>query len=462
MTMAQLEGLGWQWRENGVVLCVQISGRKMQVFVPLNRVWHAFASEMAKVGCPFNVAVGEPITVSGLFGSIVHAVSSVAKAVVPQAIQKAATTVVNTAKSYATHALNAVTSIPLIGPLAQATTSMLTQPLQIAEQLAKGGRIDRVAFNSLKTAIANAKTVAPYAQAVLSFVPGVGQGLSGAIGAAAALASGQSINEAMLAAVKGALPGGPLAQSAFSVATDAMQGKPITDIALNAIPGMTPAQKNAVKSAVSIAQSIAKGQNVQTGLADALMKQLPPDAAKAIQLGIALGHAKSIQGAAGTIASMARPPSLSSALNAAKLQSLTAAGNAAAKAIQAGQVTPQALTAVQNGLAAKSAFSSIFSQATAGHPVAQEIVTAMQRAVPTPPAAAVLKGARPRVGAPFIPRYSQNQNHAAVGALLTNWRHPPQLAQHHVSPPAQHAPSWMRGAPSIFNPPRQFRAAYAR
>lgn len=448
MSMQTLEGLGWQWRENGVIVCVQISGRKMQVFVPLNRVWHAFASEMAKVGCPFNVAVGAPITVSGLFSSITHAVSSVAKAagsvakaVVPQAIQKAAATVVNTAKNYAGQALNAVSSIPLVGPLAQATTSMLTQPLAIAEQLAKGGRIDRVAFNNLKSAIANARTVAPYAQAVLSFVPGVGQGLSGAIGAAAALASGQSISEAMIAAARGALPGGPLAQSAFSVASDAMRGKPITDIALNAIPGMTPAQKNMLKGAMNLAQNLAKGGNVTQGMLNMAMAAFPPDVQKAIAIGTALGHAKSLQDAAMGIAQIAKPPSLASAASAAKLAAAHALGTAAAQAIQAGRGSPAAMQAVQAGLQARQAYTNILTQAQQGHPVAREIVTAMVQRAPAAPAAAVLRGARPRVGAPFIPRYSKDPNAAAVGALFTDWRH---------------------GHPSIWNPPRVMHRAFAR
>src|SRR6478752_497453 len=117
MSMNTLRGLGWDWRENGVVLKVQTaSGQTMQqeVFVPLNRVWKEFAGEFAAVGCPLPMAVGEPLTVGGLFSSIAHAVSSAAKGVAKgvssvakatgvTAVTKAAAKVAKVATNYAQH-----------------------------------------------------------------------------------------------------------------------------------------------------------------------------------------------------------------------------------------------------------------------------------------------------------------------------------------------------------------------
>jgi hypothetical protein len=83
----------------------------------------------------------------------------------------------------------------------------------------------------LNREVASFKEVGPYVQMVISFVPGIGQGISGAMGVALALANGQPIDKALIAGVESALPGGPLARMAFTivanVADAAIQGKPI-------------------------------------------------------------------------------------------------------------------------------------------------------------------------------------------------------------------------------------------
>ncbi len=442
MSMHTLQGLGWQWRENGVLICVQLSGcQKMCVFVPLNRVWHEFSKEFAAAGVPLPIQVGAPITVSGLFSSIAHVVKSAASAVTHNPVTKAATAITNTAKNYAQHAVNAISHIPVIGPIANATASLMTTPLRIAEQLARGGRIDRVALAGLKSTLANARTLAPYAQAVVSMVPGVGQGMSGAIGAATALASGQSITAAMEAAVKGALPGGPLAQAAFSVASDTLHGKPLTQIALNAVP-LPPAQKVALTNAVHMAKDLAAGKNVSHAILDAAMAQLPPTVRQAVQIGAALGHAKSIQSAAGQLARIAAPAGAAAVQNAARLAALHQAGMYGAQMIQRGQSSPAAVAAVRNGLAARDAYSAIMSQASQGHPMARQIVGAVMSRMPALPPAVLFGGNRPRVGAPFRARYSTAP---AVGA------------PHH-----RPEPSWMYHPATPFHTPRRFHAVYAR
>src|SRR6478752_1725708 len=302
MSMNTLRGLGWDWRENGVVLKVQTaSGQTMQqeVFVPLNRVWKEFAGEFAAVGCPLPMAVGEPLTVGGLFSSIAHAVSSAAKGVAKgvssvakatgvTAVTKAAAKVAKVATNYAQHAVSALGKIPVIGPLANAAGKLMLLPANTVNQLAACGRIDRVALGSLKSALANVKAIAPYAQTVLSFVPGVGQGLSGAIGASMALAAGQSISDALLAGVKGAIPGGPLAQAAFSVASDVMQGKQITTIAINALPGLSPQAKAAmlqgIGAAIGQAKSIQDAARAAAGAATGLVSNVQKGVAAAAQI----------------------------------------------------------------------------------------------------------------------------------------------------------------------------------
>ncbi len=98
----------------------------------------------------------------------------------------------------------------------------------------------------------------------------------------------------MLQGIKGALPGGPLAASAFGAASALAQGKSLDEAALSSLP-LPPEQKAALKTALSVAAKLSKGENVaHTVLAEALTK-LPPDVAKAVQTGIAVGHAVTIQ-----------------------------------------------------------------------------------------------------------------------------------------------------------------------
>lgn len=106
-----LTGFGWEWRQDGVILTLTIDGAPVRVFVPLLWVWDELHKHMLAMGCPMqDLAVGEPLSVGNIFGSVVHAVShavsgaahaanAAAKAVVPKAIQKAAVSVVSRAAS---------------------------------------------------------------------------------------------------------------------------------------------------------------------------------------------------------------------------------------------------------------------------------------------------------------------------------------------------------------------------
>jgi len=388
--IALIKRLGWDWRDDGaglglgpgVLMSVVINGQTLRAFVPLVHVHLAFDDELQKVGCVGMAmsSVGAPQSVGGLFSSISKAFKSVAKAVVPKVIQKAAASVVNVVKKVGT----AVTKIPVIGTIVKAAGTLANLPLQSTAALLDGRRIDRVAVDSFKGALGAAKTLAPYVQTVISFVPGIGQGISAGIGGALALAQGQSITEAMLAAAKGAIPGGPLAQAAFSVASDAMQGKPITQIAINALP-IAPQAKQALMSGLQAAKDIAAGKNVATSVLDNAIKNLPPAYQKAVQVGVALGHAKNLQQAAGAAVQ-----------GAAQLATASAAGQAAAKAIASGARAPALFAAVQKANAAQGAVAKIVQQAQLGHPQATNIVKALTilKAPPRPPA---LRAPEPRL-----------------------------------------------------------------
>lgn len=131
-----LTGFGWEWRQDGVILTLTIDGSPVRVFVPLQWVWEELHNHMHAMGCPMQApAVGEPLSVGSIFGSISHAVSSVAhaassavKAVVPKAVQKAATAVVSKAASVGKAAIEskilrygldaAAVAVPALAPAA--------------------------------------------------------------------------------------------------------------------------------------------------------------------------------------------------------------------------------------------------------------------------------------------------------------------------------------------------------
>lgn len=408
MGMQTVRGLGWDWRENGVVLKVKMQGDggriyQQEVFVPLSRVWKEFSQEFAAVGCPLPMTVGEPLSVGGFFSSIVSAVKSVAKPIAKAtgitAVTKAAAKVASVAANYAQHAVKGLGSIPLVGPLAKGAAGLMALPLSTVSALANGGRIDRVALGSLKSAIASVKEIAPYAQTVLSFVPGVGQGLSGAIGASMALASGQSISDSLMAGVRGAIPGGPLAQAAFSISADVLQGKPIVASAINGLPGVSPAAKVALLRGLQAAQGLARGQRVDQVLVDQALKQLPPAVAKAVQIGAAMGTAKGVQEAARAAAGAASGI-------AAQVQRGVAAANQL-KALPAGMRAPVHLAnAVQSATQAKATLGRVLVAAQQGNTAAKQIVAATR----------MLGGSPVRVGLPaqMVPHY--------VGAPLSHHR----------------------------------------
>jgi hypothetical protein len=186
-------------------------------------------------------------------------------------------------------------SVPVVGPGLSAVYSV--GPMGVVDfsaRIATGERIDHAAYNHLKEQVKAYQDIAPYAQMVVSVVPGVGQGLSGAIGAANALSKGRPISEAVIEGVRGAVPGGPVATAAFDVAVAGVQGKPISAVALNALP-LPAVQKEAIIKAVSAARDIASGKRVDESIYNQGKSYLPEAARKALDIGIALAQGKKLQ-----------------------------------------------------------------------------------------------------------------------------------------------------------------------
>jgi hypothetical protein len=241
-------------------------------------------------------------------GSIFGSIAKVAKGAV-KAVGKGVKAVGNVAQAGA-HAVGQGTAllgkIPVVGEGLKSLSNMtIGAPFAMAEKVLSGQRLDKVALNTIKEQVKAVKGVAPYAQTVLSFVPGVGQGMAGAIGASMALASGQPITQALAEGVKGALPGGPLAKAAFSAAQGVMQGKPVDKLLIAALP-ISDQQKALVAAGLNTAKSLAHGERVDATLLNNALAALPPDVKKAVTVGMAIGHGQVLQ-AVKTASTMAQP-----------------------------------------------------------------------------------------------------------------------------------------------------------
>jgi peptidoglycan hydrolase-like protein with peptidoglycan-binding domain/nucleoid-associated protein YgaU len=149
-----------------------------------------------------------------------------------------------------------------VGGIARPIGGLITSPAHLVSDLAHGKNVLSAIKDTVKRDLGNVGAVAPYAQAVLSVVPGVGQGVNAAIAAGSALAHGQNITDALVNGVKAMVPGGPLAQQALDSA-----------------------------------YKIAKGGNVIASVAEAARNNLPGGelAKRAFDTGLALAHGANLQ-----------------------------------------------------------------------------------------------------------------------------------------------------------------------
>lgn len=282
-------------------------------------------------------------------------------------------------------AVDVVTLRPVVDPIVQkipvlrdihntvqnATVKLHTAPLNALKSVAQGQRIDKAVMRSFRQQLDAAKALAPYAQTVISFVPGIGTGVSAALGAGLALAEGKPINEAMLAAVRGALPGGAVAQMAFDAATAVMQGKPVEQIALSALP-LEPAAKQALMRGAQLARSVAEGKRVDGALLDTALTYLPKQAREAAQVAIAVGSGAMAQKGLAPLAkvipaSVVRGASVTKALDLAAKSLRTVAPAQASKLDATAKLS---LASIANGLGAPASAAKLANAAKRAAPAA--------------------------------------------------------------------------------------------
>jgi hypothetical protein len=164
---------------------------------------------------------------------------------------------------------------------------------------AKGKNLLRAARDAAKAGISDLRESLRFAAMVAPLVPGAGSGVAAALGAANALASGQPITKALMAAARDALPGGAIAQSAFDVATDLAKGRNLGQAALNAARAQLPGGA-AAQAAFDAGLALAHGKNLQSAAFTAAGKLLPPSpyAADALSFARKVAAGKNIQKAA--------------------------------------------------------------------------------------------------------------------------------------------------------------------
>jgi hypothetical protein len=247
-----------------------------------------------------------------------------------KAAGRAVTAVTNIPVKGVTSVANLANKIPLVGPVISNSLKAGIGPITLANSIASGTRIDRALKAQLDQQLALTTSALPIAQTIVSIVPGIGSPvLAGALGMANSLANGAPLDQAVIDGIKGSLPGGPIAKMAFDATLSVVQGKRIDSAlltsAVNAIPGLPPAAKNAMLGALPLIQSIASGKPVTSDvlnlvrsqipkgsqkafdaaraagngepmkMAELLQNQLPPAARKALTVGTAVAQAKKIQ-----------------------------------------------------------------------------------------------------------------------------------------------------------------------
>lgn len=236
-------------------------------------------------GCgyePYNVGFGW-----NLFGAIGNFVSNVVKTA-----GKAIGAVVHTIQDAAGAVGKAIAKIPIVGGVLSTVFDVVYHAATGIVNLAvavviEGKRIDQAVLGQLKTALQDFKQIAPYAQMVISIVPGIGSGVSAALSAGLALAEGQSIGEALKAGLIGAIPGGPLVKAVVTMGVETIQhvarGEKVDfatltqtagGIASSAL-GLPIAAKNAIMAGISTMGKVVQGQPLDKAVTDGAIMALP-------------------------------------------------------------------------------------------------------------------------------------------------------------------------------------------
>jgi hypothetical protein len=171
--------------------------------------------------------------------------------------------------------------------------------VESAMAAAQGKNILKAAEQATRAGISDLRESLRFASMVASFVPGVGTGVAAALAAANALASGERITDALIAAARNAIPGGAIAQVGFDMAVNLAKGKNLGEAALMAARSRLPGGP-AAQAAFDAGLALAKGQSIQDAAFVAAGRLLPksPYSADALSFVQKVANGENIQRAA--------------------------------------------------------------------------------------------------------------------------------------------------------------------
>ncbi|WP_417912190.1 peptidoglycan-binding domain-containing protein [Candidatus Electronema sp. TJ] len=178
------------------------------------------------------------------------------------------------------------------------TASSLTQPIgpklltRFGKDVLSGKNVVKSFRSTVKSGLDDVRNRIKYVQMAASFVPGIGTGVSAALGAANALASGRPITAALIEAARGAIPGGPLAQTAFDMGMNLARGQNISTAALNAAKNRIPP---AARAAFDTAVALGRGQSLQQAALGAVRNRLPVGGRAVFDTALAVGRGQNLQ-----------------------------------------------------------------------------------------------------------------------------------------------------------------------
>ena len=178
-----------------------------------------------------------------------------------------------------------------------AGTPFVAALLRVGGGLLRGENLLAAAKMAAKAGIADVREAVRFAAMIAPFVPGIGTGVGAALGAADALANGQPISQALIAGVRGAVPGGAVAQAAFDTAAQLVQGKRLDQALLTAARNRLP--PGPAQAAFDTGLALAQGKNIQAAVVQGAGRLLPASPYSADALSFArralagdnLGHA---------------------------------------------------------------------------------------------------------------------------------------------------------------------------
>jgi hypothetical protein len=175
------------------------------------------------------------------------------------------------------------------GGVVHAIGDSFTWPFTVANEVLHGQAIDHAFMDGFRQAVHSIKVLGPYVQAVVSFIPGIGTVVGAAIGGGIALAEGKPIDEVMMSAVAGAVPGGVFVKDAYEIGKAAIEKKPalgiieqgILDMAGNLGAIIPDSAKEALMAGLNMSQDTIQGVQIAAHDVETVIDKIPDPIKKA-------------------------------------------------------------------------------------------------------------------------------------------------------------------------------------